>query len=177
MYNVPIWRMMHIYVHQLSNPRAAYLQLKNTWNSKQMSVNRHKSHNFQYKCQDNSTVWTGKLQNYYNHHPEDTSVFYQLSMQNTSNPLTRHYQQQSTMGENKPDFNEGRNEEEVLEVDRTHIEESTELCVTRQAVIAWNPQGYIKEKRKTKEEHITPRNGDRHEQNEPQLDGTRKEGG
>ncbi|VDP61622.1 unnamed protein product [Schistosoma curassoni] len=33
-----------------------------------------------------------------------------------------------------------------------------------------------KEKKKTKE-HITPRNGDRHERNEQELDGTRKEGG
>ncbi|VDP66519.1 unnamed protein product [Schistosoma curassoni] len=32
-----------------------------------------------------------------------------------------------------------------------------------------------KEERKTKE-HITPRNGDRHEKNEEELDGTRKEG-
>ncbi|VDP09246.1 unnamed protein product [Schistosoma mattheei] len=32
-----------------------------------------------------------------------------------------------------------------------------------------------KEKRKTKE-HIKPRNGDRHEKNEQELDGTRKEG-
>ncbi|VDO85503.1 unnamed protein product [Schistosoma margrebowiei] len=32
-----------------------------------------------------------------------------------------------------------------------------------------------KEKRKTKE-HITPRNGNRHEKNEQELDGTRKEG-
>ncbi|VDP52735.1 unnamed protein product [Schistosoma margrebowiei] len=33
-----------------------------------------------------------------------------------------------------------------------------------------------KEKRKTKE-HITPGNGDRHEKNEQELDGIRKEGG
>ncbi|VDO58877.1 unnamed protein product [Schistosoma margrebowiei] len=33
-----------------------------------------------------------------------------------------------------------------------------------------------KEERKTKE-HITPGNGDRHEKNEQELDGTRKEGG
>ncbi|VDO58753.1 unnamed protein product [Schistosoma margrebowiei] len=32
-----------------------------------------------------------------------------------------------------------------------------------------------KEKRKTKE-HITPRNGNRHEKDEQELDGTRKEG-
>ncbi|VDP77909.1 unnamed protein product [Schistosoma curassoni] len=33
----------------------------------------------------------------------------------------------------------------------------------------------LKEKWKTKE-HITPRNGNRHEKNEQELDGTRKEG-
>ncbi|VDP34460.1 unnamed protein product [Schistosoma margrebowiei] len=46
-------------------------------------------------------------------------------------------------------------------------------CVTRQA-LTWNPQGQTK-KRKTKE-LITPTNGDRHEKNEQELDGTRKEG-
>ncbi|VDP53004.1 unnamed protein product, partial [Schistosoma mattheei] len=50
-----------------------------------------------------------------------------MSTQNTLDPLTRHYQQQHTMGENKPDSSGGRNQEEVLEVDRTHIEEGTEL--------------------------------------------------
>ncbi|VDP47160.1 unnamed protein product [Schistosoma margrebowiei] len=33
-----------------------------------------------------------------------------------------------------------------------------------------------KEKRKTKEEHITPGNGNIHGKNEQELDGTRKEG-
>ncbi|VDO49548.1 unnamed protein product [Schistosoma margrebowiei] len=52
-------------------------------------------------------------------------------------------------------------------------------CVTRQA-LTWNPQdqrkrGRPKKKRKTKE-HITPGNGDKHEKNEQELDGTRKEG-
>ncbi|VDP39363.1 unnamed protein product [Schistosoma margrebowiei] len=39
----------------------------------------------------------------------------------------RHYQQQSTMGKNKPDPSGGRNQEEALEVDRKHIEESIQM--------------------------------------------------
>ncbi|VDP24937.1 unnamed protein product [Schistosoma curassoni] len=60
---------------RIGKARAAYLQLKNIWNSKQLSVNQHQSHNFQYKCQDNSTVWGRNLENYESHHPEDTSVY------------------------------------------------------------------------------------------------------
>ncbi|VDO68891.1 unnamed protein product [Schistosoma margrebowiei] len=55
--------------------------------------------NFQYKCQNSSTVWGGNLENYESHHPEDTSVYSQLSTQNTSDPLAKHYQQQPTMAE------------------------------------------------------------------------------
>ncbi|VDP34977.1 unnamed protein product [Schistosoma mattheei] len=87
-------------------------------------------------------------------------------------PLTRHYQQQPTVRENKPDPSRGRNQEEALEVDRTHIEESTEL---RHKTSPHMKSSRTKEKRKTKE-HITPRNGNRHEKNEQELDGTRKEG-
>ncbi|VDP29710.1 unnamed protein product [Schistosoma curassoni] len=73
---------------------------------------------------------------------------------------------------NKPDPSGGRNQEETLEVDRTHIEESTQLChKTSPNMKSSRP----KEKRKTKE-HITPGNGDRHEGNEQELNGTRKEG-
>ncbi|KAH9595349.1 hypothetical protein MS3_00000831 [Schistosoma haematobium] len=39
----------------------------------------------------------------------------------------------------KLDFSRGRNQEEALEVDRTHSEE-TSNCFTRQA-LTWNPQG------------------------------------
>ncbi|VDP23165.1 unnamed protein product [Schistosoma margrebowiei] len=93
-------------------------------------------------------------------------------MQNTSHPLTSQYQQQSTVGENKPDPSGGRNQEEALEVDRTHIEESTQLRLkTSRHMESSGP----KEERKTKE-HITTGNGDRHEKNEQELDGTRKEG-
>ncbi|VDP66320.1 unnamed protein product [Schistosoma curassoni] len=76
------------------------------------------------------------------------------------------------MGENKPDCSGGGNQEEALELDRTHIEESTQL---RHKTSPHVESSRPKEKRKVKE-HITPGNGDRHEKNEQELDGTRKEG-
>ncbi|VDO60724.1 unnamed protein product [Schistosoma margrebowiei] len=60
---------------QIGKSRAASLQLKNIWNSKQMSDNQHQRQMFQYKCQDTSIVWGGNLENYENHHPEVTSVY------------------------------------------------------------------------------------------------------
>ncbi|VDP37186.1 unnamed protein product [Schistosoma curassoni] len=76
------------------------------------------------------------------------------------------------MGANKPDPSGGRNQEEALEVDRTHIEKSIQLRhKTNSHMKSLRP----KEKRKSKE-HITPGNGDRHEENEQKLDGIRKEG-
>ncbi|VDP37395.1 unnamed protein product [Schistosoma curassoni] len=94
---------------RIGKARAAYLQLKNICNSKLLSVNQHQDNNFQYKCQDSSTAWGGNLENYESHHPEDTGVYQQLSTQNTSNPLARHYQQQPIVEENKPDPRGGRN--------------------------------------------------------------------
>ncbi|VDP55023.1 unnamed protein product [Schistosoma margrebowiei] len=59
-------------------------------------------------------------------------------------------------------------EEEALEVDRTHIEESTQLRhKTNPHMESSRPNA----KRKTKE-HITPGNGNRHEKSEQELDGT-----
>ncbi|VDP74904.1 unnamed protein product [Schistosoma mattheei] len=101
---------------QIHKARAAYLQLKNIWNSKQLSTN-------------------------------------------------------TKSGENKPDPSGGRNQEEALEVDRTHIEESTQL---RHKASPHMNSSEPKEERKT-EEHITSRNGNRHEKNEQKLDRTRKE--
>ncbi|VDP31254.1 unnamed protein product [Schistosoma curassoni] len=75
------------------------------------------------------------------------------------------------MEENKPDSNGGRNQEEALELDRIHIEESTELY--HKASPHMESSRPKEEKRKTKE-HITPRNVDKHEKNEQQLDSTRK---
>ncbi|VDP48773.1 unnamed protein product [Schistosoma mattheei] len=72
---------------QIGKARDAYLQVNNIYNSKQLSVNQHQIHNFQYKCQHSSTVWSGNLKNYENHHPQHTGVYEQLSTQNTSDPL------------------------------------------------------------------------------------------
>ncbi|VDP56031.1 unnamed protein product [Schistosoma curassoni] len=106
---------------RIGKARAAYLQLRNIWNSKQLSTNT---------------------------------------------------KQQPAIGENKADFGGGRSQEEALEVDRTHIEESTQLRrKTSPHMKPTRPKG----KRKTKE-HITPRNGDRHQKNEQELDRTGKEG-
>ena len=74
------------------------------------------------------------------------------------------------MGENKLDSS-GRNQGEALEVDRTHIEESTQL---HHKASPHMESSRAKEKRKIKE-HIEPTNGDRHEKNEQQLNTTRKE--
>ncbi|VDP69970.1 unnamed protein product [Schistosoma mattheei] len=140
---------------RIGKARAVYSQLRNIWNSKQLSANTNVSI-VRYKCQDSSTVWGRNLENYESHHPEETS---------------KHYQQQPTVGENKPDPRGGRNQEEELEVDGTHIEESTQL---RHKTNPHMESSRPKEMRKTKE-HITPGNGDRHEKNEQELDGTRTE--
>ncbi|VDP27433.1 unnamed protein product [Schistosoma mattheei] len=79
-----------------------------------------------------------------------------MSTQNTSDPLARHYQQQPTMGEDKPDPSGGKDQEESLEVDRTHIRESSQL---RHKASPHMESSRPKEERKTKE-HITSRTGD-----------------
>ncbi|VDO80117.1 unnamed protein product [Schistosoma margrebowiei] len=106
---------------RIGKARAAYLQLRNIWNSKQLSTNT---------------------------------------------------KQQRTVGENKLDPSGERNQEEEMEVDKTHIEESTEM---RHKTIPHMEFSRSKEERKTKE-HITPRNGDRHEKNGKKLGRTGKEG-
>ncbi|VDP54510.1 unnamed protein product [Schistosoma margrebowiei] len=59
--------------------------------------------------------------------PKNISNSKQLSVNQHKNPLARHNQQQSTVGENKTDSSGGRNREEAPEVDRTHIEKSRQL--------------------------------------------------
>ncbi|VDP35538.1 unnamed protein product [Schistosoma margrebowiei] len=59
----------------IGKARAAYLQLKNIWNSKQLSVKQHQSQNFQYVCQNSYTVWDGNLENCHKHHPEDKRFY------------------------------------------------------------------------------------------------------
>ncbi|VDO64898.1 unnamed protein product [Schistosoma margrebowiei] len=58
----------------ISKTIAECLQLKNIWNSKQLST-KQQSQNVQYKCQNSSTVCGGNLNIYESHHPEDTSVY------------------------------------------------------------------------------------------------------
>ncbi|VDP02488.1 unnamed protein product [Schistosoma margrebowiei] len=89
-------------------------------------------------------------------------------MHKTLEPLTRHYQQQPIVGEEKPNSSGGRNQEEALEVDRTHIEESALL---RHKTSPHKESSRPKEERKTKED-LTSINGDRHEKNKQQLDRT-----
>ncbi|VDO54692.1 unnamed protein product [Schistosoma margrebowiei] len=60
---------------RIGKARAAYLQLKNICNSKQLSVKQHQCRSFQYKCQNSSTVLGEKLENNGNHNLEDTSVY------------------------------------------------------------------------------------------------------
>ncbi|VDO79991.1 unnamed protein product [Schistosoma mattheei] len=60
---------------RIGKARAVYLRLKEIWNSKQLSVNQHQDQDFQYKCQNSSTVWAGNLENYEIHHPENTGVY------------------------------------------------------------------------------------------------------
>ncbi|VDO65360.1 unnamed protein product [Schistosoma margrebowiei] len=112
---------------RIGKARAAYLQLRNIWNSKQLSTN----------TKTNSHVFPLNL----------------------------------IVGENKADSSGERNQEEVLEVDRIQIEESAQL---HHKASPHMKSSRPKEKKKTKE-HITPGNGDRHEKNEQELDGTRKE--
>ncbi|VDO60360.1 unnamed protein product [Schistosoma margrebowiei] len=91
-----------------------------------------------------------------------------------SKQLSTNTKQQRTVGENKSDPSGGRNQEEALEVDRTHIEESIKLRhKTSPNMESSRPKEEVK--RKTKE-HITPGNGNRHERHEQELKETRKEG-
>ncbi|VDP37688.1 unnamed protein product [Schistosoma curassoni] len=77
------------------------------------------------------------------------------------------------MGENKSDSSGERNQEEVLEADRTHIGESNQL--SQKETLHLESSTPKEEKRMTKK-HITSRNGDRHEKNERKLDRSGKEG-
>ncbi|CAH8462687.1 unnamed protein product [Schistosoma guineensis] len=43
---------------RIGKARVAFLQLKNIWNSKQMSASHNQSHNLQYGRQSSSTVWS-----------------------------------------------------------------------------------------------------------------------
>ncbi|VDP32498.1 unnamed protein product [Schistosoma mattheei] len=60
---------------RIGKERVAYPQLKNVQNSKQLSVNQHRIHNFQYKYQHSSTVWNANLENYGSYNSEDAGVY------------------------------------------------------------------------------------------------------
>ncbi|VDP76218.1 unnamed protein product [Schistosoma mattheei] len=71
-----------------------------------------------------------------------------------------------------PDFSGARNQEEVLEVDRTHTEEITQLRHNASPQLESSRQ----EKERKNKEHIKPINGNRNEKNEREFDRTRNEG-
>lgn len=66
------------------------------------------------------------------------------------------------MGKDKPNPRGGGNQEKALELDRAHIEESTELFHK----ISLDLESSKKKEKKKIKEHITPRNGDRLKKNE-----------
>ncbi|VDO72332.1 unnamed protein product [Schistosoma curassoni] len=137
---------------RIGKARAAYLQLENIWNSKQLSTNTKVRIR-------NTNVKTVLL---------STGV----ETWRTSKAIIQKIQQRPTVGENKPDPSGRRNQKEALEVDMAHIEKSTQL---RHKASPHMESSRPKEKMKIKE-HITSRNDDRHEKNEQQSDRTRKEG-
>ncbi|VDP27918.1 unnamed protein product [Schistosoma margrebowiei] len=78
---------------RIGKARAAYLQLKNIWSSKQLSTNtKVKIFNTNSKTVLLCGVETCKITK--SRHPEDKSVYKQLSTELPSDPLTGHYQQQ-----------------------------------------------------------------------------------
>ncbi|VDP46221.1 unnamed protein product [Schistosoma margrebowiei] len=134
---------------RIGKARTVDLQLRNIWNSKQLSTNTK------------VTIFSTNVK---------TVLLYEAETWRTTKAIIQKIQQQRTVGENKPDPSGGRNQEEALEVDRTHIEESTQL---RHKTSPHMESSRPKEKRKNKE-HITPRNGNRHEKDEQELDGIRR---
>ncbi|VDP57997.1 unnamed protein product [Schistosoma mattheei] len=94
---------------RIDKERAAYLQLRNIWNSKQLSTNTKvrifNKMSRQFYCMGQK-------------HGE---------LRKSSSRRYRYYHRQSAMKVNNPDPNRGTNHEESLEMDRTHIEECTQL--------------------------------------------------
>ncbi|VDP54838.1 unnamed protein product [Schistosoma mattheei] len=58
---------------------AAFIQLKNIWDSKQQPANQHQRWHLQYERQHSSTVRSLNLENYHNHHQNCTGIYKQLS--------------------------------------------------------------------------------------------------
>ncbi|VDP62971.1 unnamed protein product [Schistosoma curassoni] len=153
---------------RVGKARVAYLQLKNIWNPKQLSINtKVRIFNTNVKTVLLSTgaeTWRTakaiiqKIRVFIN------SCLRKILRIRWPGPISNNLLWERT--------NQIPAEEEALKVDRTHIEESTQLChKVRSHLESSRP----KEERKIKE-HITPRNGDRQEKNDQQLDRIRKEG-
>ncbi|VDP69312.1 unnamed protein product [Schistosoma mattheei] len=152
---------------RIGKAREAYLQLKNIWNSKQLSTV-----NIKVRI-SNTNVNTVLL------YGEETWTITKAIIKkirvfiNNCLRKTRRIRWPNTISNNVWErTNQITAEEEALEVDRTHIEESAQL---RHKASPHLESAKRKEKWKTKD-HITQINGERHEKNEQQLDTTRKEG-
>ncbi|VDO64782.1 unnamed protein product [Schistosoma margrebowiei] len=135
---------------RISKARAAYLQLRNVWNSKQLSTNT--------KVRIFNT--NGKTVLLYGRETWRTTKAIVQKIQVFINSCLRkilHIGWPDTISNNVlwERTNQIPAEEEALEVDRTHIEESTQL---RHKTSPHMESTRPKEERKTKE-HITPGNG------------------
>ncbi|VDP52853.1 unnamed protein product, partial [Schistosoma margrebowiei] len=112
---------------RIGNARTAFIQLKNIRDSKQLSTNIK------------ITIFNTNVK---------IILLYGAETWRNTTTIIKKVQQQRTVRENKPDPRGGRNQEEALEVDRTHIEESTQL---RHKTSPHMESSRPKEKRKTKE--------------------------
>ncbi|VDP45546.1 unnamed protein product [Schistosoma margrebowiei] len=154
---------------RISKARAAYLQLRNIWNSQQLSTNT-KVRIF------NTNVKTVLL---YGAETWRTTKVIIQKIQVFINSCLRKILQirwPDTISSNVlwERTNQVPAEEEIRKKrwkSIGHILRKAPNCVTRQA-LTWNPQG---QKGKIKE-HITPGNGYKHEKNEQELIRIRKEG-
>ncbi|VDP74445.1 unnamed protein product [Schistosoma curassoni] len=162
---------------RIGKARAAYLQLRNPGTQSNCQptpsiIDEHGGSDVDVRERISKTRAPYlQLKNIWNSKQLSTNTKVRIFNLNVKTVLL-HYQLQSTMGENKPDSSRFKYQEEALEVDRTHIEESTQLHHKASSHMKFSRP---KEKRKTKE-RISPRNGDRHEKNEQKLDKTGKEG-
>ncbi|VDP76530.1 unnamed protein product [Schistosoma mattheei] len=76
---------------RIGKARTGFLQLGNIWNSKQLPANikvRIFDRNIETVLLYGAKTWS-----YYNHYQKITGIYKQLSMQDTPDPLARHYQQ------------------------------------------------------------------------------------
>ncbi|VDP25225.1 unnamed protein product [Schistosoma mattheei] len=84
---------------RIGKTRTAFLRLKNIWNSKQLSVNQYQSHNHHYERED-SRLYRKKLKRI-EILQTSTSIYKQLSRQDTQCEFNGYHQQQPTMKKNK----------------------------------------------------------------------------